>query len=54
MERTWEFNATTPLRSPTIPFLLYGLPLYTLKLLNFGLYEYFQAELNILPYTLET
>jgi len=45
VERTWEFNATTPLRSPTIPFLLYGLPLYTLKLLNFGLHEYFQINL---------
>ena len=32
--RTWEFNVTAPLRSPSIPYVLYGLPLTTLKYVN--------------------
>ena len=29
--RTWEFNTTMPLRSQTIPYCIYGLPLEALK-----------------------
>ena len=32
--RTWEFNVTAPLRSPSIPYTLYGLPLTALKYVN--------------------
>ena len=32
--RTWEFNTTQPLRSQTIPFCIYGLPLAALKYFN--------------------
>ena len=32
--KTWEFNITAPLRSPTIPYTLYGVPLTMLKYIN--------------------
>ena len=32
--KTWEFNITAPLRSPSIPYTLYGLPLTALKYVN--------------------
>ena len=32
--KTWEFNITAPLRSATIPYTLYGVPLTMLKYIN--------------------
>ena len=40
VHRTWEFNTTQPLRSPTIPFVIYGIPLGCLRLVNLGVYHY--------------
>ena len=37
--RTWEFNATAPLRSPTVPYSLYGVPLFFLKYVNMYFYN---------------
>ena len=47
--RTWEFNVTAPLRSPSISYSLYGVPLTCLKYVN--LYLYRTYGLNLLgPY----
>ena len=40
VHRTWEFNKTQPLRSPTVPFLLYGVPMGALKVFNIVLFHY--------------
>jgi len=45
VHRTWEFNKTQPLRSPTVPFLLYGVPMGALKVFNIVLFHY--TGLNI-------
>jgi len=37
--RTWEFNVTAPLRSPTVPYSLYGVPLFFLKYVNMYFYN---------------
>ena len=50
--RTWEFNATAPLRSPSLPFALYGLPLIGLKYVN--MYVHNNFGINILgPYIIQ-
>jgi hypothetical protein len=47
--RTWEFNTTQPLRSQTIPYCVYGLPLTMLKFANAYLYS--QLDVSFLgPY----
>ena len=49
--RTWEFNATAPLRSPSVSFGLFGVPLTLLKYIN--LYFYSRLGLSFLgPYLL--
>jgi len=40
VHRTWEFNTTQPLRSPSINYLIYGVPLSGLKVFNFVLHHY--------------
>ncbi|XP_040583130.1 GPI mannosyltransferase 4 [Lepeophtheirus salmonis] len=36
----WEFNVTAPLRSPSVPYVLYGLPLSLLRGVNFLFHHY--------------
>jgi len=49
--RTWEFNVTQPLRSPSLPMFVYGSPLYLLKFLNYLLHFY--TGINVItPYLL--
>ena len=40
VHRTWEFNTTQPLRSPTVSYTLYGIPLTILRVINTCLYHY--------------
>jgi len=40
VHRTWEFNTTQPLRSPTVSYSLYGIPLTILRVINTCLYHY--------------
>ncbi len=35
VERTWEFNSTTPIRSVTTNMIIWGLPLYLLKIFDY-------------------
>jgi len=49
---TWEFNKTAPLRSPSLPFLVYGLPVYLLSVLNWRL-NHFTGWNIIGPFLLE-
>ena len=37
--RTWEFNVTAPLRSPSVSYSLFGVPLTFLKYLNLYLHQ---------------
>ncbi len=37
--RTWEFNVTAPIRSMTLPHIIFGTPLHALKLLDYVLYQ---------------
>jgi len=40
VHRTWEFNTTQPLRSPTVTYMVYGIPLTLVKIVNSLLYHY--------------
>jgi phosphatidylinositol glycan class Z len=51
--RTWEFNISAPLRSPSLPFLLYGLPIGLLKQADLYLDYKLGIQLFIGPYVLQ-
>lgn len=51
--RTWEFNISAPLRSPTLPFLLYGVPLGALKLADLYLHWKLGVTAFIGPYVVQ-
>jgi len=51
--RTWEFNISAPLRSPSLPFLLYGLPVGALKYLDLLLDAKLGVQIFIGPYIVQ-
>merc|ERR1719400_2518305 len=51
--RTWEFNISAPLRSPSLPFLLYGLPVGALKYLDLLLDAKLGIQIFIGPYIVQ-
>ena len=51
--RTWEFNISAPLRSPSLPFLLYRLPIGLLKQVDLYLDHKLGLQLFLGPYILQ-
>ena len=51
--RTWEFNISAPLRSPSLPFLLYGVPVGALKYLDLFLHAKLGIQVFIGPYIIQ-
>lgn len=47
----WEFNSTNPARSISVPFIINGLPIYLLRIIN-PLFEYLWDRNIINPYTI--
>lgn len=48
--RTWDFNATFPIRCITFPYLTIGIPLKFLNFLSYNLFYYFNINIKG-PYT---
>ena len=50
--RTWEFNSTAPIRSMVLPTILFGSPLYALKVRNTAgtVYKVHVCPTGNLPY----
>lgn len=44
--RTWEFNATFPIRSSVVPSILFGIPLNLFKIITVYFYYYFEFDMR--------